>query len=36
MYMTYVYVSSDLKVLVGYLHKSGRCIYIQGFAKVPR
>ena len=28
--------SSDLKVLVGDLYKSGHCMRIQGFAKIPR
>ena len=27
--------SSDLKVLVGDLHKSGLCMYVYGFANVP-
>ena len=33
---TKIHMSSDLKVLVGDLYKSGHCMYISGFAKVPR
>ena len=34
--MLYLNMSSDLKVLAGGLCKSGHCIRINGFAKVPR